>query len=183
MDLNSKFFNNKWQGHGLIKQGLQISQKFLGFSSKTNCLNTKIYSIYEILRGIDEVKLPKPDYKYIHPGLKVEEVPGKWGFAPEEKIANLVITLNRLGFYTASSCQGHLNRKAPFPQLSFWNEEFFQVVAYLKNWGGKVLLRSTQGTSDEVQGKMFDVLFIGETLEEGQLLVDNFLEHIKLKAT
>ena len=185
--LNSRFFNSKYEQADLKNQRLNISQKYLGVDSQTDHANTPTFDVVEIIKKVEtDTILPVPKFNYLHSSIKPDETAKKWGFSLDPKIAELTITLNCLGLYTASACEGHLDRGEPYPEISFWNEEFFKVLGYLKEWCSplkqNVMIRSSQTITDEVEGQMFEIFFYGTSLEESQKYSNEFLEFLRARA-
>lgn len=185
--LKSRFFNSRYERVDLKNQRLEISHRYLGIDSKTDHINTPVFSSDELIQKIEtSTPLPPPKFNYLHKLIKPDETARTWGFSLDPKIAELTITLNCLGLYTASACEGHLDHGERYPEISFWNEEFFKVLGYLKEWSDplrqKVMVRSSETIADEVKGQMFEILFYDSNLENSQRSAEEFLKFLQSRA-
>ena len=187
-EFNKFFFQNKWRVNPELEAiRLDLSRKYLGFVPNADTVEPPIFSLSEVLKKVvTDGKIVKPSFKFISPALKPEDIPFKWGFTPDKKIADLVITLNRMGLYTSSSCEGHSDHGEPFAQVSFWNEELYKVMGALAQWpevdNSGLKIRFTPSITEEVKGKMFDVLFDTGDLERNQNIAQELTDYLKSKA-
>lgn len=185
--INAKIFNSKFERTDLIGLHREISAEYLGITPKTDHIKTPILDLQNVLDKVkQDGKLPTADFKYVYPDIEVKDMTKTWGFTSDPKIADLVITLNRLGLSTSSACEGHPNQQESFSLVSFWNEEFYKVLAHLADWeevrSSKVKIRSVQTGWDTIKGRMFDIIFDTGNLSETQKLAQRFSDYLKSKA-
>lgn len=134
----------------------------------------------------EEGKLTAPDYKLVDPDLTPANLSVKMGFTADFHIADLVVSLNKIGVITIDSCEGHKDRHFPFSNVGFWGYDLYKVMSIVQDWGSKgkdddVVVIAGEGPDDSYH-TFFVLGFVAESLKKSRQMAQDLSKFIDNKS-